>query len=60
MDSLGSSLAEDSNATSAPLSDKFCYSRNLTNGFAHYDDIDGGVPQIFGLNCLGWVVSKEG
>lgn len=58
MDSLALRL-DDDNSTTIPLSDKYCYQRNLTGSFGHYDDIDGGVPQIFGLNCLGWVVSIE-
>jgi len=27
-------------------------------GLANYDAKDGGIPINFGLNCLGWMVSK--
>ena len=33
---------------------------NATSRFtlANYDAKDGGIPINFGLNCLGWMVSK--
>lgn len=29
------------------------------NALANYDAKDGGIPINFGLNCLGWMVSKQ-
>lgn len=57
MTSLDVDFAEDANSTSYPVTSENCYALNRNSSFIHYDDIDGGVPQIFGLNVLGWAVN---
>ncbi|XP_031560386.1 CSC1-like protein 2 isoform X2 [Actinia tenebrosa] len=57
MTSLDLVFDEDANTTNHPIvSQKYCYDLNRNSSFVHYDDIDGGVPQIFGLNILGWAI----
>jgi hypothetical protein len=59
MTSLALEFAKNANTTHHPAtSSKYCYALK-NNSLVHYDDIDGGVPEIFGLNCLGWAVNIE-
>ena len=56
-------LAFDSSAGNKTHIVPQCFdSKNVDNAtrftLANYDAKDGGIPINFGLNCLGWMVSK--